>query len=878
MKEYKGLTSKRAGELLLEHGENRLRQKKKPGPLKIFVGQFRDVCVMILLAATAVSAFLGEYCDAATIIAIVILDAVLGFVQEYRTEKTLEALESMSAPTAKVIRDGKENVIKAEEIVPGDVFLLEAGDRVPADGKILEQSGLRCDESILTGESGAVKKSEYSGEDPSLPSEPGIVYTASSVIRGNAVCEAVLTGMDTQMGKVSGMIDSEASEQERTPLQIKLGKLGAALCVICVAVCALVALAGVLRGEPLFDMLMTGITIAIAAIPEGLPATVTIALALAVRRMLKSNALVHKLHSVETLGCVNVICTDKTGTLTENKMTVTKIYSAGEDITLTGSGYSTRGKIIINGEEQDIPEHAKEAIICAALCNNAKIIPLNPDAGKERERRNRGRFEISGDPTEAALLIAAEKCGITENGTISSAQRLSEIPFDSETKKMSVSVRLGGKERTFIKGAPDVIISECKYILIGNKLYRFDKERKADVISIHKNMAESALRVLAAAESTESGTVFLGLFGMQDAPREEAVKSVRECKKAGIRVVMITGDHLLTASAIARQAGILRPGMKAISKEELDKMSDRELKSACGGIAVYARVSPSDKLRIVNALKSAGNTVAMTGDGVNDAPAVKAADIGVAMGKTGTDVTKQAADIVLLDDDFSTLCLAVKQGRTVYANIRKLVRYLISCNIGEVAVMLASIVSGLPIVLLPTQILLVNLVTDGLPAVALGLEGSEDEIMQKKPKDFSGSFASGGLWFRIAARGILIGAGALGSFIYSLKLGYTLPAARTSALVTLILSQLIHVFECRSESKSVFGMNPFGNPSLLVSVLISAAALAGCIWFEPLGRIMETAPLTPTELLPAAIFAAAVPIAEGIVKLGWGGRKKTDQL
>ena len=870
MREYTGLTEEAAKKLLTEHGENMLEGGGRPGALKIFAGQFKDVMVIILLAATAVSAFMGEIYDALTIIAIVLLDAVLGFIQEYRTERTLEALQKMTAPTAKVIRDGKLSEIEAAKIVPGDVFTVEAGDRVPADGKILELSDLRCDESILTGESGAVKKAAYSGEDPVLPSQDGMVYMGASVTRGSAVCEAALTGMNTQMGKVSGLINSE--EEGKTPLQKKLAKLGGALCAICLAVCVLVALAGILRGEPVFDMLMTGITIAIAAIPEGLPATVTIALALAVRRMLRQNALVNKLHSVETLGCTTVICTDKTGTLTENKMTVTKLWADGGEFTLTGSGYTSRGKLLAaDGSPAELSEPAREALICAALCNNAKITPVYKDS--TRERKNRGRFDIIGDPTEAALLIAAEKCGVTENGVIDGGRRISELPFDSDAKRMSVTVRLGSGENTYTKGAPDVILEDCTHILTESGIKRLDRQKKSEISGAADSMANSALRVLGFSRSSPEGEVFLGLMGMQDAPREEAVESVRECKKAGIKVVMITGDHLLTAKAVARETGILKSGGRAVTKAELDAMTDAELSNAAQDISVYARVSPSDKLRIVNALKSRGNIVAMTGDGVNDAPAVKAADIGVAMGRTGTDVCKQAADIILLDDDFSTLCLAVKQGRTIFSNIRKLVRYLISCNIGEVAVMFMSIVFGLPVVLLPTQILLVNLVTDGLPAVALGLEKPEDGVMEMKPKDFSGSFASGGLWARIALRGALIGICTLGCFVYTLKLGYDLPAARTSALITLILSQLIHVFECRSERRSVFALNPFGNPALLISVLLSAAATAACVWWQPLSAVMQTAPLEPAMLLPSLIFAAAVPFAAGILGLIFTKRK-----
>ena len=492
MLNYKGLTSEEACKRLKEEGENTLEKPAKRGALGIFAGQFRDVMVMVLLGATAVSAVMGEIYDAVTIIAIVILDAVLGFIQEYRTERTVEALERMSAPSARVIRDGKEQKIEARELVRGDIFLLSEGDRVPADGKILEEYGLRCDEAVLTGESGGVKKAVYSGEDILSPSEAGLCYAGTAVLRGNAVCETVLTGMKTQMGKVSGLIGREA--EQKTPLQKKLGKLGTSLCVICLLVCALVTAAGILRGEPLFDMLMTGITIAIAAIPEGLPATVTIALALAVRRTVRLNALVNKLHSVETLGCTNVICTDKTGTLTENVMSVTEIYAAGEEISLTGSGYSTRGKVSLNGETLDkLPEHARHVLELAAVCCNAKITPYEREESS-RERKTRGLYEAEGDPTEAAILIAAEKCGVTSGGAVEGCVRISEIPFDHESKKMTVRYRRAGREFTAVKGAPDVIISQCRSFCDRGEIRRLDTSAKNSIISKYENMAKNGQR------------------------------------------------------------------------------------------------------------------------------------------------------------------------------------------------------------------------------------------------------------------------------------------------------------------------------------------------------------------------------------------------
>lgn len=820
---FGGLSEQDAEKRLKEFGYNRLKSKNKKNPVGIFLSQFKDIMVMVLLGATVISVAMGEIYDAVTIILIVLMNAILGFIQEYRTEKTMEALEKLTAPTARVIRDGKEKVIDASLIVPDDVILIEAGDQVPCDGKILRSNGLWCNESILTGESEAVRKNDSKSQ----------VFMGSSVTRGNAVIVCESTGMNTKMGQVSSLID-EAGNQE-TPLQRKLGSLGKTLCIMCAAVCVLVVVAGIWRGEPIFDMLMTGITIAIAAIPEGLPATVTITLALSVRRMMKRNALVRRLHSVETLSCANVICTDKTGTLTENKMSVTKIRTADKEYAIT--------------DDLKPDKALGELLKCAVLCNNAVL------------SENDG----IGDPTEIALLVAAKKFGINKDGY----KKLSEIPFDSETKKMSVTVPGDHGIRTYTKGAPDVILKSCRMIYTDSGVEPLTSEKRRELYQTVDDYAASALRVMAFAFTDEKTgyEVLLGLTGMLDAPRAEAKTSVSELRKAGIRTVMITGDHKLTAEAVAKEVGILRRRDLVISKVELDNMTDKELDRIISKAAVFARVDPSDKLRIVQSLKRKGNIVAMTGDGVNDAPAVKEADIGIAIGQNGSEACKQAADMILLDDNLSTICEAVRQGRTVYMNIRKFVRYLISCNIGEVMVMFLSIVLGLPVVLLPTQILLVNLVTDGLPAMALSLEKSEKEILRMKPSEFSGSFFSGGLLGKISVRGILIGLCTLGCFAYLLYFGCTLETARTCALVTLIASQLIHVFECRSEKKSVYRMNPFENPALILAVLASAGVTALCIYVPFLSVAMETTPLILPEMAWSLIFAAAVPIASGLLRL-----------
>lgn len=874
-----GLTSAKAAELLEKYGPNSLAAEKKAKPLKIFAGQFKDVMVMILLAASVISAAIGEFYDALTIITIVMLNAVLGFIQEYRTEKTLLALKNMTAPSAKVFRDGHMTVVPAAQLVPGDVITIEAGDKAAADCVLLRSKGLMADESILTGESVPVSKQAGNTDDTdNSPHKPNVIYSGSVITKGTAQARVIATGTNAQMGKISHMLTD--IEQEETPLQKRLGELGRTVAVICLIVCVVVAGAGILRGEPVFDMLMTGITIAIAAIPEGLPATVTIALALAVSRMLKRNALVHKLHSVETLGCTSVICTDKTGTITENKMTVSQGYTAGGMCSFSGQGFKVEGDITRKGRKvnllhagNDIP--LREMLRCAVLCSNGDI-----------SRSNGGdTWECAGDPTETALLIAAAKGGINHRTERSAYRRKDEIPFESETRRMTVIVAdpSGGCDRAYTKGAPDVILESCTRILTNDGMEELTFARRKEITRICSEMSDKALRVLAFAydpnaggnKSHEKELVFIGLMGMSDPPREEAKKAVRLCREAKIRTVMITGDHKNTARAVAEQAGILRqdsPANMVITGDELSGMSDKELERAAEKAAVFARVSPADKLRIVRAYKRSGHIVTMTGDGVNDAPAVREADIGVAMGITGTDVTRQAADMVLLDDNFATLVSAVEQGRGIYANIRKFVRYLLSCNIGEVLTMFLGIVMGMPIVLLPSQILLVNLVTDGLPAIALGAEPCGAENMKKPPRRKDESFFAGGLMSRIVFRGILIGICTLGCFTVFMRSGYTLETARTGALMTLVMSQLFHVFECKSEEGNIFTVDYLGNPKLILAVLFSVCVIFGAVYLPPMQMIFSTVSMNTEQLLMSVGFAFSAPLLQTFE--GLFGRKK----
>ncbi|MCM1579013.1 MAG: cation-translocating P-type ATPase [Ruminococcus sp.] len=863
-----GLSSEEAARLLEEYGENNIYEDKKPRPLKIFMGQFKDFMVMILLAAAAVSAFIGEPADAVTIITIVMLNAVLGFVQEYRTERTLQALKSMTAPSAKVCRDGHLTVIPASQVVPGDIMCLEAGDKAAADGVILQAKGVTADESVLTGESEPVAKTvgNITDRDNSL-GKSNIIYSGTVITKGTAQARVIATGKNSQMGKISGMIGE--IEEPLTPLQKRLGELGRTVAVICLIVCVVVAGAGIIRGEPVFDMLMTGITIAIAAIPEGLPATVTIALALAVSRMLKQNALVHRLHSVETLGCTSIICTDKTGTVTENKMTVRKGFAGGKELAFTGQGYKAGGKITQKGESvtKMSGEALREMLRCAVLCNNGDICLDDPD---NNGRYDSGEWSVMGDPTETALLIAAAKGGMNCRSERKAFIRTDEIPFDSETRSMTVTVKSpdGENEIKYMKGSAEVILDRCRLIAEdkGERPITYaDKRQIADVCN---KMAEEALRVLAFAYDSGEGLCFAGVMGMSDPPREEAKRAVRLCREARIRTVMITGDHKKTAAAVAKQAGILLTDREdaVLTGAELDNMSDEELKKAAPKVSVYARVSPGDKLRIVRAYKSLGHIVTMTGDGVNDSPAVKEADIGVAMGITGTDVTRQAADMVLLDDNFATLVNAVEQGRGIYANIRKFVRYLLSCNIGEVLTMFLGIIMGMPMVLLPSQILLVNLVTDGLPAVALGVEPCGKESMKKPPRRSDESFFSGGLLFRIVIRGVLIGICTLAAFSTLTNMGSSLGTARTGALVTLVMSQLFHVFECKSEEKNIFTVDYFNNPKLILAVIISAAVIFGAVYLPFLQTVFDTVPLSGRQLLICMGLAFLAPLIQLVAR------------
>lgn len=867
--QYIGLTQAEADRLLRANGENRFADERRISPAKIFAGQFHDIMVIILLVAAVISVFIGGWKDAMPIMIIVVMNAALGFFQEYRCEKTLEQMERLTAPTARVYRDGRLVTIPAVQVVQGDVIEIEAGERFPCDCVILSQTALSCDESILTGETVPAQKTNFRGEEiTSALNLPYMGYMGTVAVKGSARCEATAVGKSAQMGKISQMITE--IEDEETPLQKKLGELGKALAAICVGVCILVFVAGLIRGENVMDMFFTAVTIAIAAIPEGLPAAVTIALALAVRRMLKQNALVHKLHSVETLGCANVICTDKTGTLTQNQMTVRSLaVLSGEGSRLREYGFMNDGTkgLVADGNADsrcmawDDPV-LSETLLCAALCNNAKPCTVS-SRSCERNRSRLTKIRYEGDPTETALLEMCAECGIDLEHLL--LTRIDEKPFDSENKYMSVTCRdREGRHLVFTKGAPDVIIPTCTHRYEnGNPVALTDGERSA-LTAQNDSYAQQGLRVIAMCEAAGGYVIFLGLAALSDPLRPQAAEAVRECRRAGISTIMITGDHKLTACAIAREAGILTASKKVCTGRELDRMSDGELADKIGDIAVFARVTPAHKLRIVRACKRNGLICAMTGDGVNDAPAIKEASIGVSMGISGTDVTKQAADMILLDDNFATLVTAVREGRTIYANIRKFVRYLIACNIGEVLTMLGAIIMGMPMALVPAQLLLVNLVTDGLPAAALSVEPAEKGVMGKPPRSESDSFFSGGLMTKIVTRGILIALCTLGCFTLLLSGGASVEQARTGAMLTLIFSQLIHVFECRSEDKTLFEISLKGGKYAVLSVISSALCVAVCMTVPALAGVFSLISPGLKGIMISAAMSVAVPLLSGI--------------
>ncbi len=824
-----GLSRAEAVTRLEKYGKNKLKQKKKKTNLERFIEQFRDVMILILIAAAIVSFVIAcvegnpkEFFEPALILLIVIINAIMGVMQESKAEKALDALKNMSAPHARVIRDGVEEIIDADLLVPGDIIRLEAGDFIPADARLIKSVSLKCEEAALTGESVPSEKSAdivVPALSP-LGDRTNMVFSGCSVTYGTASAIVCATGMDTEMGKIANLLDDDSSTQ--TPLQRKLAQLGKYLGVLALAACGIVFIIGLLNGIPVMEIFMTAVSLAVSAIPEGLPAIVTIVLSIGVQRMVKKNALIRRLPAVETLGSASVICSDKTGTLTQNRMTLVKTF-------VDKSGEETMSS--------NVNEDTKKLLTYATLCCDGNVV-VNGDT-----------VEHIGDPTETAIVYAAHINGITRDYLDKAYPRLGEIPFDSDRKLMSVVCNIDGKNIVIVKGAFDVMASRC----IAGDLYTAKNMTDA--------MSETALRVLAVGykeidtipeeikpEEIEKDLTFMGLVGMIDPPRPEAKDAVAVCIKAGIKPVMITGDHIITASAIARELGILRDGDKAITGKELDDMTDSQLDNEVRNISVYARVSPENKIRIVKAWQRAGQVVSMTGDGVNDAPALKAADIGCAMGITGTDVAKGAADMTLTDDNFATIVDAVREGRGIYANIRKVVGFLLGTNIGEVVAVFVAMLLWHKSPFLSMQLLWINLVTDSLPAIALGMEPVEKDVMNAKPKPKTEGIFAHGLGIKIVLQGLMFAILSLIGF----RLGeaqFGIEGGRTMAFMVLALSQTVHAFNMRSE-RSLFRIGMFSNSKLNGAVIISIALML-LVLFTPVRIAFGLVVLTPRLYLIA---------------------------
>jgi Ca2+-transporting ATPase len=826
-----------------KYGGNELAEKPGKSILAMFLDQFKDFLIVLLFIAAAISGFLGEWLDSVVILVIVAINAFLGVFQEFKAEKSLAALKKLSAPLAKVVREGNVMQILAEQLVPGDIFILEAGDFVPADGRLFEAANLKVEESALTGESVPVEKTiaVYHEELP-LADRKNMVFMGTVVTYGRGKGIVVATGMRTEIGKIATLI--QTVEPETTPLQEKLEEFGKQLGILALAVCAIIFLLGWLRGEKVIAMFLTSVSLAVAAIPEGLPAIVTIVLALGVQRLAKQRAIIRKLPAVETLGAATVICSDKTGTLTQNQMTVRRVYTVGVDYEVTGRGYRPEGKFRLSGRPVAAPETGslKLTLLAGALCNDANLICETVDGQKV--------WKIVGDPTEGALVVAAAKIGLERPQLRDLFPRVLEIPFDSDRKLMT-TIHRGQLPEPYLakleqkipdglwaitKGAPDMVINRCASYLTARGIVKLDAAARKELLQANSGMARQALRVLGVAlrrlpqvgqiqlERVEAELTFIGFWGMIDPPRLEVRNSIAQCRRAGIMPVMITGDHRDTAAAIAAELGLLSGDKLVMSGQELDKLSEAELMAKIEQIAVYARVSPENKVLIVNSLREKGHVVAMTGDGVNDAPALKRADIGAAMGITGTDVAKGAAEMVLADDNFATIVNAIREGRIIYENIKKAIYFLLSCNIGEIFAILLAIVLQYPVPLLAIQILWVNLVTDSLPALALGMEPAEPGIMNRKPRNKADGIFEVGMKRTIILEGFLIGCFALLAFAFGRCFGGNIAQARTMAFGALSFSQLFHVFNFRSIKESVFKRGMVNN-----RYLIGAALLSGLI-------------------------------------------------
>lgn len=899
---HNGLTEGEAAARLAKNGPNELKGKPRATMWEMLLEQFKDFLVLILIAASIVSAFVGEVADSLVIVTIVVLNAVLGVFQETKAEKALEALQKMAAPNTKVIRGGVLLTIPSRELVVGDIVRLEAGDYVPADVRILESMNLKVEEASLTGESVPVEKETAAlNHEAPLADRHNMAYMGTVVTYGRGRAVVIGTGMDTEIGKIAEMISS--FEEQSTPLQEKLASFGKVLGILCLAVCAVVFVLGIYQGyrdghltwDEVTLLFMTAVSLAVAAIPEGLPAVVTIVLAIGMQRMVKKNSIVKKLHAVETLGSTTVICSDKTGTLTQNQMTVVRLFADGQLLAVSGEGYSPQGEFSRDGQALAVADEPGLKVLLqgSALCNDA-ILQTTDDQG----------WKIAGDPTEGALVVVAAKAGFDRDSMNGQFPRVQEIPFDSSRKMMTTFHRLpGGGIRAFVKGAPDILLNRCTKILIRDSIHDLAAPETADISAANSAMARRALRVLAVGyrdfpdmpadldpARIEQELTFVGLLGMIDPPRSEAREAVKICAKAGIRPVMITGDYRDTALAVAMDLGIAEDESQVVTGQQLNAMSGEELCEVVKTASVFARVSPEHKVAIVEAFQCNNHIAAMTGDGVNDAPALKKADIGVAMGITGTDVTKETADMVLTDDNFASIVAAVEEGRVIFANIRKFVFFLMSCNLAEIFVIFFAMILGWPIPLLPIQLLWLNLVTDAFPALALGMERPEPGVMDQPPRDPQEPILNSNMKKMILIQSGVLTLAVLGAYYYALTRltpGYSLGApvspeldltmARTFAFATMISAELLRAYTTRSEHYSVFKIGLFSNQYMNMGVGLSFLLLALAL-YGPLHAVFRTQTLGWSEWAVIGGFAilpfVAGEIGKQFLDLG-AGRKKS---
>lgn len=841
-----GLTREEAQKRLAEHGYNELGAEKKVSPWALLAAQFKSVLIIILLVAVVLSVIIGiinhkpgaglpeEITDAIVIMAIVIACVVLGFIQEYRSEKAMAALKKMAALTATVVRNGEDVEIPAREIVPGDVVALVTGDKIPADLRLIEAFNLRTEEAPLTGESTPVEKTTQpiSGEDVSIGDRKNLAYSGTTVAYGRGKGVAVATGMKTEFGKIARMLQEVVEEE--TPLEKNLARVGKLLGFASLGIVAIVAMLGIIRGHTLMEMFIWGVSLAVASVPEALPAVVVISLSIGVQKMVKRHALVRRLAAVETLGSVTVICSDKTGTLTQDEMTVRQLYADGKFVSVNGVGYEPVGQFSSDSNAIDVSRDSSLQMMMriGTLCNDTKLVALD------------GNWDIKGDPTEGALVVVAHKAGLRQEEANREYPRIDEIPFSSERKKMTTMHNTPQGIMAYSKGAPEMVLDSCSHILSGGQEKALTEKDKAAVLESARQMADNALRVLGMSykrlpsipsckEDSEVGMVFAGLAGMIDPPRPEAKEAIELCGKAGIKTVMITGDHKITAMAVARELGILKKGV-AFTGTELDKMSEPDLEKQVEEIEVYARVSPSHKLRVIDAFGKRGHVVAMTGDGVNDAPALKRADIGVAMGITGTDVSKEAAAMVLTDDNFASIVAAVEEGRGIFENIRKYLTFLLSANVGEVLIMFIAGLTGMALPLVAIHLLWVNLTTDGFPALALSVDPHDPDIMERPPRDPKSSIFTKRVLITIMVIGIVMAATMLPMFVWKLtsaggswrdSQNPLLPEAQTMVLGTMVLFELFLTFACRSNIHSIFELGFRSNKWLVFANITSLVLL-----------------------------------------------------